>query len=743
MKITVYGIVQGVGFRPTVFRVAKALGLKGFVLNNGSNVEIHVDRDAEKFMAELKRALPALARIDRAEFEQVEEDFSDFRIVESHDGRRVSLIPTDTAICNNCVNDFGKEGNRRHLFPFTNCTECGARFTVISDLPFDRARTSMSDFPMCPDCTNEYASPSDRRFHAQTISCPKCGPKYTLFDKQRRELNGHPFELFASGIDTGSVGILKGWGGMHIICAFENASRLRKVYRRGDKPYAVMIRDLKTATKYVDISELERKHLTSPQRPIVLLHKKTEAAETLEKVSPGLGNLGVMLPYSGAHLLMFHYLKADGVIMTSANPPGEPMCIENAKAFDLGLDLYLMHNRRIIHRCDDSVVKVNSGSTNFTRKSRGFVPIPVEANHNHFVIGVGAQWDVTGSVSRNGEIFLTQYVGESQQYPTLQYLDDAVHHLMGLLGVKYVEAIALDKHPKYSTRIVARRLAKELGAELVETQHYHCHAASLKIDRKVSGPLVCLTWDGTGYGDDGTSWGGETLLADFSEYKRLTSLEGIPLLGGDRAVVDPKRVVTALQLKLGREATMASPEEEDLYSKMLDKSVVASSMGRVLDAVSCIIGVCCKRTYEGEPAIKLEKWLEIGNPRFEFELEFAKKGEVEVAKTLPMFNQLMDLKIMTERDRADAAASFVKTLVGGLADAACSDAESNGLKQVGLSGGVSFSGPITAWVKKTVEGRGLQFVGHERISNGDGGISIGQNAIAGARLGWFRRTRGC
>src|SRR4030042_1704811 len=202
MKITVYGIVQGVGFRPTVYRVAESLGLKGFVLNNGSNVEIHVDRDAEEFMKELKKALPALARIARAEYEQVEENFVDLRIVESHDGRRVSLIPTDTAICDNCVADFGRQGNRRHLFPFTNCTECGARFTVISDLPFDRARTSMSDFPMCKECTSEYTSPSDRRFHAQTISCPKCGPRYTLHDKQRRRLKGDPFPLFASGIDS-------------------------------------------------------------------------------------------------------------------------------------------------------------------------------------------------------------------------------------------------------------------------------------------------------------------------------------------------------------------------------------------------------------------------------------------------------------------------------------------------------------------------------------------------------------
>jgi len=735
MKLTVYGIVQGVGFRPTVYRVAKAMGLKGFVLNNGSNVEIHVDKDADRFLSELKKALPAIARIDRAEFDDVSEKLEEFTIAQSHDGRRVSLIPTDTAICQNCAGDFSRPGDRRHLFPFTNCTECGARFTVIADLPFDRPRTSMVDFPMCPDCTKEYKSPEDRRFHAQTISCPKCGPRYTLYDSHQKKVKGDAFKEFAARIDGGYVGLLKGWGGMHIICSFDNASRLRKVYRRGDKPYAVMMRDLETASKYAVIGKAERDKLTSPQRPIVLIHKRPEAMEMLEKVSPGLANLGVMLPYSGAHLLMFHHLKVDGVIMTSANPPGEPMVIENKHAFDLGLDFYLMHDRRIIHRCDDSVVKVNSGRTNFTRKSRGFVPVPVEANHKHAVIGVGAQWDVTGSVSRNGEIFLTQYVGESQQYPTLQYLDDAVHHLSGLLGMKVFEAITLDKHPKYSTRIVAKRLAKEFACQTIETQHYHAHAAALMIDKKVKGPLMCLTWDGTGYGDDGTSWGGETLLAEFSRYTRVGTLESIPLLGGDRAVVDPKRVVTAIQLKLKMRPTLVPGNEADLYAKMLDRSPVASSMGRVLDAVSCALGICCKRTYEGEPAIKLERWLEIGKPRYDFSLEFGQRGGLEVAKTLPMFHELLNMKISSDRERADAATSFVKILVSGIAQVACERAEDVGLEQVGLTGGVSYSGPITAWVKETVEKNGLEFVGHERISNGDGGISTGQNAIAGSLIG--------
>lgn len=735
MKITIFGIVQGVGFRPTVYRVAKRMGLKGYVLNNGSNAEVVIDRDPEKFLENLRESLPSLARIDLVQIEVSDGSYDDFSIVESREGKRVSLIPTDTAICESCVRDFAEEGNKRNLFPFTNCTECGARFTIITDVPFDRDRTSMSEFAMCRSCLDEYGLPEDRRFHAQTISCPECGPKYELRDGTEEAVAGDPFKDFARRIDDGQVGILKGWGGMHIVCTLANSPKLRKVYRRGDKPYAIMARDMEAAGRCALISKAEEEVLKSPQRPIVLLRKREEARPVLEGVAPGLGNVGIMLPYSAAHMLLFSHLEADAVIMTSANPPGEPMVIENQKAFDLGLDCYLLHNRKIIHRCDDSVVKPRGDSFTFTRKSRGYVPVPLEANHDKTIIGVGAQSDVTGSITRNREIFLTQYIGESRQHPTLQYLGDAIRHLSGLLGIEGVDAISLDKHPRYSTRMMAKRLANEHGCRMIEVQHYHAHAASLMIDRRVHEPIVCLTWDGTGYGDDGTSWGGETLLADFSKYKRLCTLQGIPLLGGDRAVVNPKRVVTALQLMIGTEPTLVDAEEADLYSKMLHKSVEASSMGRVLDAVSCILGVCCKRTYEGEPAIKLERWLEEGRVDQDFEVGFGVRNGVEYAKTVPMFARLLETRVDSDSQRADVAASFICSLVMALTEKACDIAEKRGFPSVGLTGGVSYCNPIADWVQKTVGRSGLTFLSHERVPNGDGGISVGQNAIAGSLLG--------
>ncbi|UCE80441.1 MAG: carbamoyltransferase HypF [Methanobacteriota archaeon] len=735
MRVTVYGVVQGVGFRPTVYRVARAMGLNGYVLNNGSNAEICVDRDVDEFLKRLRKALPSLARIDRVEIEEYDCGQQGFSIVGSREGRKESLIPTDTAICGNCVDDFERCTDKRHRYPFTNCTECGPRFTIITGVPFDRDRTSMSDFRMCESCLDEYEYPENRRFHAQVISCPECGPTYELRDHIGEVVAGEPFFEFARNIDDGRVGILKGWGGMHIVCALASSPRLRKIYRRGDKPYAIMTRDIEAAKRYAYVSEAEERVLRSPQRPIVLLKKKEEVMSALEGVAPGLDNVGIMLPYSAAHMLLFAHLEADAVIMTSANPPGEPMVVENSKAFELGLDCYLLHDRRIIHRCDDSVVKPRGDHLSFIRKSRGFVPLPLEANHDKTVIGVGAQWDVTGSITRNREIFLTQYIGESQQHPTLQYLGNAIRHLSGLLGTEHVDAISLDKHPRYSTRIMARQLAEEHGCQMVEVQHYHAHAASLMIDRRVFEPIVALAWDGTGYGDDGTSWGGETLLADFRKYKRLCTLQGLPLLGGDKAVLDPRRVVTALQLMIGLEPTLVRSEEVDIYSKMMGNSVKASSMGRVLDALSCILGFSCKRTYEGEPAIKLERWLEKGSVSNDFEVKFGVRNGIEYAETVPMFARILETRMDTNTQKADVAASFVCSLVSALAEKACEIAEKKGFSNVGLTGGVSYSNPISNWVERTISRNGLFFVTHERVPNGDGGISTGQNAIAGSLLG--------
>jgi hydrogenase maturation protein HypF len=736
MKLTFYGIVQGVGFRPTVYRVASELKLKGYVLNNGSNVEVHIDKNADGFIKKLKEQLPPLARVDKIDQEELDEKLSSFEIRRSSEGKRVSLIPTDTAICSKCLVDFNAPGNRRYQFPFTNCTECGARFTVLDDVPFDRTRTSLDKFKLCKDCQAEYTSPSDRRFHAQTISCHVCGPIYKLYDDSGSTIRtAHPFATFASKIESGALGVLKGWGGMHIICTFENAAKLRKEYRRGDKPYAVMMQDLASAKKIAIISSQEEKLMTSPQRPIVLVKKREEFYDKLDSISPGLMNIGIMLPYSAAHHLMFQNLSVNGVVMTSANQPGEPMIIENEKAFELKLDCYLMHNRRIFNRCDDSVIRVNGDNLAFGRKSRGFVPIPIPLNHKASVISVGAQWDVTGAVSRNGELFLTQFIGETDKYPTLQYLEDAIYHLKRLLGIEKVDAIGMDKHPRYSTRIVAKSLAVYFNAPMIEVSHYHAHAAALMLDRGLTEPGVFITWDGTGYGDDKSSWGGETLVGDYGQYKRVGSLKKLPLLGGDRAVVDLRRMVAGVKLMLDMKVTEFPQADVDVFSKMLLKSSRTSSMGRVLDTLACALDISCKRTFEGEPAIKLERFLEIGKPTVKFEVKTDIEDGIKMIDTPFLFQQLFDKQWQGEKTKANVARSFVETLVNEAGGIACEAAKAEGLKYVGFGGGVSYNGVITDILRKRVEAEKLQFVVHNQIPNGDGGISAGQNAIAGAKVG--------
>lgn len=735
-KLVFYGIVQGVGFRPTVYRIAKELGLRGFVRNNGSNVEVHIDGDPAVFLERLKSGLPPLARIDRVDQEEIAETLPPFHIEPSSEGARVSLIPTDTAICEACLQDFCEPRDRRFRYPFTNCTDCGARFTVIADLPYDRVRTSMADFPLCPACQAEYEGPNDRRFHAQTISCSACGPKYTLYDGDQAAIPGEPFAEFARRLDGGEVGLLKGWGGMHILSTFEAASRLRKLWRRGDKPYAAMMRNLECAREVCEPSEEATELLLSPQRPITLLPKRPQARELLEGVSPGLGNLGVMLPSSGAHFLLFQHLRADGIIMTSANPPGEPMITDNAAVFSLGLDCYLLHNRRIVNRCDDTVVRLHGTKRCFLRKSRGFVPVPLAVPHRSAVMGVGPETDLTGSLSRSGEVYLTQYIGDTTHYPTARYLDHALRYLASLLGTKEVEAIGLDRHPKYVSRVIARQLAEEFGCPAFEVQHHHAHLASLMVDAGHWDSLLGWMVDGTGYGEDGQAWGGELLLGDLRSCGRLAQLEYIPLLGGDRAVEDPRRLVFALQALTGHEPTHFSGEQGELFRRMLGRSVGASGLGRVLDALSCWLGVCCQRTYEGEAAIKLERFLIEGRPNVPFTVETARQDGRRVVRSIALFDQLFERRIpSTDRERADVATSFVSALVSEMMAQAAELAQEEGLKILGVSGGVSYSAPIMGMLEEACRGHSLELLRHDRVPNGDGGIAVGQNAVAGALLG--------
>ena len=724
MKIIFKGVVQGVGFRPTIYRVATRLGLKGYVLNTGSEVEVVVDRDVDRFIDEVKKELPRIAHITEIIKEPEQRTFSDFRILHSKKGEKKSQIPPDIATCDECRAEMFDPTNRRYLFPFTNCTVCGARYSLITDIPYDRERTSMEKFPLCADCTHEYKDPGNRRYHAQTISCPRCGPSYHLYDCNKKDLGTTgAIQRFAHFLDQGKIGIIKSWGGMHLCCVLDELPRFREWYKRPQKAFAVMVRDMKTAESFGDITDDEHNLLLSDKRLIVLVKKKTA-----ELVSPGLDTIGIYLPYTGLHHVLFSFLSADALVMTSANIPGEPMLTSNDEVFSLQADYYLLHNRDIPNRIDDSVVRLWHGNRFFLRKSRGFVPDAFPVPYHARVVSVGAGENICGALSTDKKIFCTQYIGNSKYYGTVEFLEESLRHLMRLfLKDERLNVVAMDRHPLYESRSVAKKIADECRVPVVEVQHHWAHAASLLVDRNVDESVV-LALDGLGYGGDGRFWGGEVLEASFDEFKRVGHLEYLPLIGGDQATRDPRRLVYALFRQTGKELFFTESEVE-ILEKLVRHAPLSSSLGRYLDALACYLGICTTRTYSGEPAMKLEKYLARGSPRYPLSVTI-KDNVVGVGDVFRQLDEQLR-RPLSENDTVDAAVSFVKAIVDALTDIAVRHARHVGIQTIGLTGGVSYNIPITEMVQQRVADARLEFLVHRNVPNGDGGIAVGQNAIAG------------
>ncbi len=728
MKIFVYGIVQGVGFRPKVYNIANSMNLKGYVRNNGSNVEILINKNHKKFISKLKESLPPLAKIEKIKYEKEKDsDFDDFQIKKSIYGQKQSTIPTDTSICQNCQIDLFDKDNKRYLYSFTNCVDCGSRYSLIKDLPYDRNNTSMDEFPLCASCKVDYFDFKNRRFHAQTISCPKCGPKYTLYDRNKNIISENPIKKFAEFIDEGKIGIIKSWGGMHTCCKLEKTKNLREIYNRPNKPFAIMVKGINTAEKYAYIEKHERVLLESSQRPIVLVQKKSSK---LEEVSPGLDNVGIYLPYSSLHHILFSYLNSDCVVMTSANLSGEPIILENNDVFSLDADYYLLNNRKIVQRSDDSVVRLYKDRKFFIRRSRGFIPTKIKVPYTKNILAVGAERNVTSAISKDGNMYISQYIGNTRHYPTLEYLYGASNHLMNLLGINFINMVGADLHPRYATKKTAKAFSEQFDAKLVEIQHHWAHATSLAIDNNYHDPIIALSLDGAGYGDDGKIWGGEILFSDFFSYKHLATLEGIPLIGGDKAVYEPKRLVYALQNLLGIESSLYDEDTQNVFSKLIKNSSISTSLGRVLDTVSAYLGICESRTYDGEPAMKLEKYLNLGKNKYSFDISSEHSNPIEI-NTHSLFRELFSKTPKSDKDKANLAYSFVYTLVGEMTKQAIHLADEYDVGAIGITGGVSYNRAIVKIVENELKDQDIKFLTHNRVPNGDGGISIGQNAILG------------
>jgi hydrogenase maturation protein HypF len=753
VKINVKGIVQGVGFRPFIYRTATKHGLKGYVKNRGdAGVEILLEGQKQKvqnFLLNLREKKPPLAQIYEINTAKLsgKEEYTAFTIHRSskeveHAG---SVIPPDIAICDECLTELRQPKDRRHDYFFITCTNCGPRYTIIEQLPYDRENTTMRDFPMCNYCQHQYTDPSDRRFHAQTVACPVCGPKAYLTTRKGEPIKSKdPIREAGKLLAEGSILAIKGYGGFHVATSTTKDKplvRLREVKHRSQKPFAVMAWNLETIKTFAQVSKAEAELLTSYVRPIVLLNKSDDYPLS-SLIAPELHNVGVMLPYTGLHYMLFDAVEEPAFVMTSANPPNQPIITDNEEALKaLGdtVDYFLFHNRQIAHRCDDSVIRMHDGKKVFIRRSRGYAPAPIALKRKarQCVVGLGGELNNTVCVLLENKAFMSQHIGDVENVETRSFLENTVKHLIRLTNSK-VEAVACDLHPKFTTTRLAHELAEENGWQMVQVQHHYAHIAALMAEHSVK-EIVGVCCDGYGYGVDGEAWGGEIMLCERENFgfKRLAHLEKQPLIGGDLATRYPLRMAAGILSKRidvedwllqNKQHLPHGENEAQIILRQLKKEsriVETTSCGRVLDAVAAVLGVCYERTYEGEPAMKLESTATRGRDI----LKIKPIIEHDTLNTTDMLCEIFENR--SKYSRADLAYSAHSYLARGLATLAIEKASEENVKIIGFSGGAACNQILTLTIRKIVEKAGLQFLVHEALPAGDGGVSFGQSVAVG------------
>ena len=701
LRLQVHGIVQAVGFRPFVHRIAMEHNLRGYIANVGDHVEIAVEGDPgdiEQFLENLQKKHPPISVIDRIEKEECpDEHFKSFSVIKSKKkSGGESIIPPDIAVCDNCLEELFSPPDKRYLYPFINCTHCGPRFTIIQEMPYDREKTSMKSFPMCSFCSQQYADISNRRYHAEPVCCGERGPSYSMDIREAAAL-----------LDDGKIVAVKGLGGFHIACLIESAvvNRLREVLNRPQQPFALMARNVRSVREIALVSEEEESLLTSWMRPIVVLHKKS----SLEGVTPQLHTVGVMLPYAPVHHLIFHYCKADVLVMTSANFPGNPMIIDNTTAHNKlpFADAFLTHNLEIVNRCDDSVIRNGL----FIRRSRGYVPRGISIPHSSVVLAMGGELNNTFCISKGGKAFLSQHIGDTSNYDTLIFQKDAIEHFLRLLVLNWedIDHIVCDLHPQYNTAKQAEVFSRRWNIPLTKVQHHVAHAKGLMAEHQKE--MIVVAADGAGYGADGNTWGGEVLLHE----ERLGHLEYVPQPGGDLASKYPERMTLGF---LEHEITgqRYSPREQGILLDQLQKEkMLTSSTGRLLDAVAALLGICFERTYEGEPAMKLES-LAFAGESLGVEMEI----EGDIIMTKDFIKKISEIKAPKKdiaRTVHDALGKAYVELISQVDDIHL---------PVGFSGGVAYNEIITDVLRRETKRRGIEFYTHRLVPPGDGGTSFGQ-----------------
>ncbi len=761
LRLVITGLVQGVGFRPAIYRAAKDARVKGFVRNvGGSEVEIWVEGDSASivgFFEALARHLPPPARVEEIVIEKVEpRGYESFSILPSEKSLiKPSAIPPDLAMCEECLREVLDPRDRRFRYPFNSCAWCGPRYSMMRSVPYDRENTSMNDFPLCSECLAEYSDPNNvRRFHAQGISCPRCGPRLWLetIDGERIECRD-PIVEAAKLIDEGAIIAVKGLGGFHIACLAsddEVVKELRRRKRRPTKPFAIMALNLEVASKLVEIDEAAASILKSVERPILLLPKKP-GSPVAPSVSPGMDVEGVFLPYTPLHFLLLSETKDRFLVMTSGNVHGEPMCrdVECVKTKLKGVvDYILNHDREIVHRVDDSVARFTRGKLVLLRLGRGYAPtwIKLPSELPKPVIALGAELQTNGGVGVRDRAALTPYIGDMDSVEALRDLEREVMFLAKAYRIDLSKAVvAVDMHPRYASRRLGESIARDSGCELVEIQHHVAHVVSVAVDLGMGlERVVGIAIDGVGYGADGAIWGGEVLEVRWGSWRRLGSLEEMPLTS-DRDAIYPARMAfaclckalgidraleIATSLRLDEKVPKGLEELEAVAARIRVGSYVpTSSTGRIVDSVSAILGVCSYRSYEGEPAIALEVVARRGK-----EIEWFPKPKIVVDSIPRVATSDLIVAVVEALEQGegieDIARTFLLRLGEGLGMIASEACSKNPVNRVIISGGAAVNDFIVEGIERILEEKGLRAAFPKRVPPNDGGIALGQIGFA-------------
>ncbi|MBB3606326.1 hydrogenase maturation protein HypF [Mycolicibacterium sp. BK556] len=747
VRLDITGVVQGVGFRPAVARIAAEFGLGGFVYNDAGSVHCEWEgpaEDVDAAIAALRQRGPRMARIDTLRSERVEPNGDNtFEIVGSRCGDDSrTLIPPDIAVCDDCLADMRDPANRRYGHPFITCTNCGPRYTVITDLPYDRPMTTMADFPMCPACAAEYHDPLDRRYHAQTIACPECGPRLRW---QADGMAGtkDPIDAAVRALRNGLIVAVKGIGGFHLACRADDASAVRELRRRKSrpaKPFAVMVADVRAAGDIAALDEAAAAALTSSSAPIVLVARR--GSGIAEEVAPRLTDLGVMLAYSPVHHLLFDRLGSVPLVMTSANRGGSPIVFrdDDLDWIDGLADAVLTHDRPIHVPCEDSVITIDDrGAPLPLRRSRGYAPLPVSVTGplpDRVILATGGDLKTTFClVGADGHAHMSSHLGDMADPRTQKCFEGALEHL-AFMTDRTPDVIACDMHPGYATTSWARRYA--LGRPVVAVQHHHAHAVSLLAEHgRLGTPVIAVTYDGTGYGTDGTIWGGELLaISDTARFTRVGHLRTFALPGGDGAVRHPARIALDLLHRAGIDwapdlPPVAALDENALHilGQQIPRGfgcVPTTSMGRLFDAVASLLGVCQEVSYEGQAAVELEHVARRGTPSA---LDFSvADGVLDPA---PVIRGIVE-GLRNGTPVADLAAGFHLAVIRATTVVATECARAAGISAIGLTGGVFANQLLLQGLRLALTESGLEVLSHRIVPCNDGGLALGQAAIVAA-----------